>query len=172
MKKIGIIYGSSTGTTEGIAEIIAEKLGVPQSDVHNVANTDVAVAVRYDMLFLGSSTWGDGELQDDWGDLLPTLKHADLSGKVIALFGCGDSSAHDETFCDAIGILYEELKHTGAKFCGQCDPSDYDFTKSKAVVDGKFVGLPIDEMNESNRTEDRIDSWLHQLKSQCPAQKK
>ena len=28
MKTIGIFYGSSTGTTEGIAKRIAEKLGV------------------------------------------------------------------------------------------------------------------------------------------------
>ena len=169
MKKMGIIYGSSTGVTEGVAEIIAEKLGIPESDVHNVANTDVAIAMRYDLLFLGSSTWGEGELQDDWGDLLPSLKHADLSGKAIALFGCGDSSAHPHTFCDAIGILYDALKDTGADFYGSCDPSDYLFEHSRAVVNGRFAGLPIDEMNESNRTEDRIESWLKNLKSYCPS---
>jgi len=36
MKKIGIFYGSSTGTTQGIAETIASKLGVPASDVIDV----------------------------------------------------------------------------------------------------------------------------------------
>ena len=28
MKKIGVFYGSSTGTTEGVAETIGQKLGV------------------------------------------------------------------------------------------------------------------------------------------------
>ena len=34
MKTIGIFYGSSTGTTEGIAKRIAEKLGVEDKDIH------------------------------------------------------------------------------------------------------------------------------------------
>ena len=33
MKKMGIIYGSSTGTCESIAQTIAEKLGVASVDV-------------------------------------------------------------------------------------------------------------------------------------------
>lgn len=40
MKKIGIFYGSSTGTTQGIAETIASKLGVPASDVIDVSKIE------------------------------------------------------------------------------------------------------------------------------------
>ena len=40
MKKIGIFYGSSTGTTQGIAETIASKLGVPASDVIDVIKSE------------------------------------------------------------------------------------------------------------------------------------
>ena len=66
MKKIGIFYGSTTGTTEAVAEQIASHLGVGSSEVYNVGNTDAKVAEEYELLILGSSTWGSGELQDDW----------------------------------------------------------------------------------------------------------
>ena len=42
MKTIGIFYGSSTGTTEGIAKRIAEKLGVEDKDIHDVSNASPA----------------------------------------------------------------------------------------------------------------------------------
>ena len=64
MKKIGIFYGSTTGTTESVAEQIASHLGVGSSEVYNVGNTDAKVAEEYELLILGSSTWGSGELQD------------------------------------------------------------------------------------------------------------
>ena len=35
MKKTGVFYGSTTGTTESVARTIAEKLGIPSSDVYN-----------------------------------------------------------------------------------------------------------------------------------------
>jgi len=70
MKKIGIFYGSSTGTTQGIAETIASKLGVPASDVIDVSKMNADMVKEYEVLLLGTSTWGDGELQDDWYDAL------------------------------------------------------------------------------------------------------
>ena len=68
MKKTGIFYGSTTGTTESVARLIAEKLGVSPADVHDVSKLDAALAESYEALILGTSTWGDGELQDDWYD--------------------------------------------------------------------------------------------------------
>ena len=65
-KMTGIFFGSTTGTTESVAARIAERLGVAQADVHNVAAASVEDVKKYDLLLLGSSTWGSGELQDDW----------------------------------------------------------------------------------------------------------
>ena len=39
MRKIGIFYGSATGTTADVAKRIAALLGVDDSDVHDVADT-------------------------------------------------------------------------------------------------------------------------------------
>ena len=76
MKKIGIFYGSTTGTCEDLANRIADKLEVSASDVHNVEALSVDLISGYDVLLLGSSTWGDGELQDDWYDALKKMKTA------------------------------------------------------------------------------------------------
>ena len=166
MKKTGIFYGSTTGTTESVARLIADKLGVAPADVHEVSKVDVALVESYDALILGTSTWGDGELQDDWYDGLKVLQGAHLSGKVVALFGCGDSESYSDTFCDAMGLLYEGLKDSGCTFVGAVDDSDYTYSASVAAADGKFVGLALDDVNESDRTDDRVSVWAAQLQAE------
>lgn len=158
MKKTGIFYGSTTGTTESVARLIAEKLGVSPADVHDVSKLDAALAESYEALILGTSTWGDGELQDDWYDGIKVLKNANLSGKTIALFGCGDSESYSDTFCDGMGILFEDLKDSGCTFVGAVSDSDYTYASSVAVADGKFVGLALDDVNESDRTDARVSA--------------
>lgn len=165
MKKTGIFYGSTTGTTESVARLIADKLGVAPADVHEVTQLDTALAESYDALILGTSTWGDGELQDDWYDGLKVLQGAHLSGKTVALFGCGDSESYSDTFCDAMGLLYEGLKDSGCTFVGAVDDSGYTYSASVAANDGKFVGLALDDVNESDRTDDRVSAWAAQLQA-------
>lgn len=166
MKKIGVFYGSSTGTCEELAQQIADKMGIDQSDVHNADGLTADLVNAYEFLILGTSTWGDGELQDDWYDGLKVLKEADLSSKLIALFGCGDSESYCDTFCDGMGVLYEELKDSGCAFIGNKVSIDgYSFSSSIAVLDGAFVGLALDDINESDQTAGRIDAWTTELKS-------
>ena len=93
MNKIGVFYGSTTGTTEDVAHRIAEKLNVPNGDIHDASKLNDELVKEYDVLVLGTSTWGAGELQDDWYDGIKVLKKADLSHKFVALFGCGDSDS-------------------------------------------------------------------------------
>ena len=94
------------------------------------------------------------------------LKKADLSHKFVALFGCGDSDSYADTFCDGIGILYEDLKASGCTFVGAVDTAGYTFDSSVAVVNGKFMGLPIDEVNEDSQTDERITQWVEILKKE------
>lgn len=67
MKATVVVYGSSTGTCESIAQTIAEKLGVEAIDAANLSADTIKA---HDNLLLGTSTWGAGELQDDWYDAL------------------------------------------------------------------------------------------------------
>ena len=160
MKKIGIFFGSTTGTTDDVAHRIAAKLGVDDSDIHDVSSASVSDVDPYEVLLLGTSTWGSGDLQDDWEAFLGDLKGADLSGKKVSFFGCGDSASFGDTFCGGMGCIYNGLKETGCTFFGAVDSSNYSFDDSEAVVDGKFVGLALDEMNEGDQTDDRIDNWV------------
>lgn len=167
MEKIGIIYGSTSGTTESIAQQIADSLGVSKTDVIDAGKIKPENVAQYGILILGTSTWGDGELQDDWYDGVKVLKSTDLNGKKIALFGCGDSESYCDTFCDGIGLLYNELKDSGCTFIGNnVSTEGYSFSSSASVIDGVFVGLALDEMNESDKTSERLGNWLETIKKE------
>ena len=163
-KKMGIIYGSSTGTCESIAQTIAEKLGVASVDVIDASKITTEKVESYDILLLGTSTWGEGELQDDWYDAIKMIKTADLNGKIVALFGCGDSESYCDTFCDGMGVIYDQLKNSGCTFVGAVSADGYSYSSSIAIIDGKFVGLALDDVNESGKTEERINSWVEEIK--------
>ncbi len=162
MKKTVIIYGSSTGTCQSIAETIASKLGVETVDV---ANLDEQTIKDNDNLILGTSTWGAGELQDDWYNGITILKRVGLSGKTVAIFGCGDSESYSDTFCGGMKELYDAAKSAGAEVLEGVPTDGYSFDDSESVVDGIWVGLALDDVNEGDKTEKRIDTWLETIKS-------
>ena len=163
MKKVAILYGSSAGHTESVAIKIKNTIGVNVAVIFNVSDFPVSVLKEYNNLILGISTWGIGELQDDWEEFLPELVKADLRGKSIAIFGLGDAESYPDSFVDGMGIIYEEIKDKGCTIVGQVDTADYNFEVSKAVYNGKFVGLPLDEDNESELTESRLGKWLTEI---------
>jgi len=165
MKKIGIYYGSTTGTTEGIAKELGKKLGVDSSSIKEISLFKPEEFLSYDLLLLGTSTWGDGEMQDDWYEAIEEIKQLDLSNHKIALFGCGDASSYSDTFCDAVGTLYQELSNSGCTFVGAVSTDGYTFDDSQALVGDSLVGLLLDEDNESELTEARIDAWVKNLQA-------
>lgn len=163
MKKRGIFYGSTTGHTEQLAEKIATLLGIEKTDIHNVMNTKVEAVEPYEMLLLGCSTWGASELQDDWNDFLFHLKDKKLNGKMVALFGYGNSLSHGNSFCDALGLIHKELQQTGCKFIGETESEGYTFEHSAAFINGKFTGLALDE-SQPEKNEERIRTWVEKIK--------
>ena len=163
MKKTIVVFGSSTGTCEGIANDIAAKLGV---EAINVSDFTADVVACNDNLILGTSTWGAGEVQDDWYDGLDVIKSTDLSGKTVALFGCGDSSSYSDTFCGGMAEIYNAVKTQGANIIGSVDATSYSYDDSEAVIDGKFVGLALDNDNEESKTAARIDAWIESIMPQ------
>ncbi len=159
MEKIAVIYGSSTGNTESIAKNIVNLIG-ENAEAINASKISADIISGYSNLILGTSTWGLGDLQDDWEGSLSVLNSCDLSGKTIALFGLGDSASYPDTFIDGVGTLYKTIKDKECKVIGEVATDSYTFDDSSAIVDGKFIGLPIDEDNESNLTSDRLKQWL------------
>lgn len=160
MKQTIVVFGSTTGTCENVAQTIAQKLGCEAIPVSDFSADTIA---QYDNLILGSSTWGAGDLQDDWYDGVEVLRNAALADKTVALFGVGDSESYPDTFCGALGEIYDAVADR-AKVVGAVDVAGYTFEDSAAVREGSFVGLALDEVNESDKTEERIDAWIEQIK--------
>ena len=156
----GIFYGSTTGMTESLAETIAARMGVAKTDLHNVAGSSADAVMVYDLLLLGSSTWGCGELQDDWYDFLDALKKQDLSGKRVALFGCGDSASYPDSFCDAMAEIRDGLEATGCSFVGALDASDYEGCSSRICRDGRVIGLAVDDSAAESANDARMEKWI------------
>ena len=164
MRPTAIFYGSTSGNCEGIAGKIASALGIDSANVFSASELDASKLAQSDNLILGSSTWGSGDLQDEWYGQVDVIKSSDLSGKTVAIFGCGDSSGFSTTFCDAMAELYDAAKSAGANVIGAVSTDEYTFDESRSVVDGKFVGLALDEDNESDKTDGRIDAWIAEIK--------
>lgn len=160
MKKFGIFYGSTTGNTFKVAQKIAALLNISPNDVFDIARVAPAAIGEYDVLLLGSSTWGAGDLQEDWFDFSAALKAMDLKDKTIAVFGCGNEKMAN-TFCNAVGKIADMAAETGAKVIGQFNAEGYTFKKSAAQIEGLplMKGLVLDEGNHPELTADRLKKW-------------
>ncbi|AFZ55358.1 flavodoxin FldA [Cyanobacterium aponinum UTEX 3222] len=167
MAKIGLFFGTQTGNTETIAESIFEALGGDSIvDLYDVADVDINTLGEYQYLIIGCPTWNVGELQSDWEGLYEDLDEIDFNGKKIAYFGAGDQIGYADNFQDAMGILEEKISSLGGQTVGYWSTEGYDFNESQAVKNGKFVGLALDEDNQSELTEERISSWVAQIKNE------
>ncbi|WP_245935004.1 flavodoxin [Breznakibacter xylanolyticus] len=161
MKSTGIIYGSSMGNTRFVAEKIAKRL--PGTKATSAKTMTREAIEAFDNLLIGTSTWGVGMFQDDFHQFSKILEQSDLTGKTVALFGLGDQMNYPDSFCDGIGIIYDLLEKKGCQIVGFWPTDDYNFSESKAVREGQFVGLALDEDNEPDMTDYRIKKWLSQI---------
>lgn len=116
MAKLILIYGSTTGNTEALSKSVEKGLKVSGVDVlvRNVADANPEELKDYDVIILGCSTWGDGELQDDFVPFEKGMRKIKLNGKKAAVFGPGDSSIYPQ-FCKAVDILEKRLGNCGAE---------------------------------------------------------
>ncbi|MCC4264028.1 flavodoxin FldB [Oceanimonas baumannii] len=168
---IGLFYGSTTCYTEIAAEKIREQLGAELVDLHNIRDVPLARAQDYPILIFGISTWDFGELQEDWESHWDDIDTLDLQGHVVALFGMGDQLGYGEWFQDALGMLHDRVVERGATVVGYWPTEGYEFEASKATTeDGKyFVGLSLDEANQYDDTDGRIEAWVAQVLDEVAA---
>ena len=173
MNKIGLFFGTETGTTRLIAKKIHKLLGddIAAKPV-NVNRTTPEEFLRYDALILGIPSYGDGALpgrtvnciEANWEEFLQQLNEADLSGKRIALFGLGAQERYADTFASSMMPLFRALKDYGAEMVGDWSIEGYQFKHSAAVENGRFVGLVIDQRTQGMLTDERLKAWVEQIK--------
>lgn len=170
-RTIGLFYGSSTSHTEYVAYELQESINnliADSVDVHQIGQGKSEKLEAYSYLILGIPTWDIGELQADWDVFWSTLEKMNLSSKTVAIFGLGDQYGYAETFQDAMGILAEEVLERGATLVGYTSIDGYEFADSIALsIDrDQFMGLSLDEDNQSDLTTKRITSWTKQVLSE------
>jgi flavodoxin I len=197
--KIGLFYGSTTGKTDAIAELIRDEFGGGRVNLHYIAETTKQDFADYSYLIIGSPTWDIGKLQSDWDAFFPQLDDIDFNGKKIAYFGLGDQIHYPYNFLDAMGILASKITSRGGVRISSWSAKGYSFQASKALInpesintksgskifvesqsielsngvrasfEGEFVGLAIDEDNQPEFTEERIKVWVAQIKQAMEA---
>ncbi len=167
MNKIGLFYGTDTGNTERIAkrikELIEAKRGDDTVDVLEIFRKTTEDMNKYELLILGMPTWYDGELQGDWEEFIPEMQKIDFTGKKVAFFGLGDQYGYSSYFCDALGLFAEIVEKNKGTLIGLWPITGYEHDYSKAQRGDHFVGLCIDEDNQSELSEERMVNWVEQL---------
>lgn len=156
---IGIFYGSTTGVTEQVAEKLGTLL-----DAKVFHAGDIDKILEFDTAILATSTWGIGDIQDDWIGPLEKLKSLNLSGKKVGIVGVGDQESFSSSFVNGMRDLYNAATEANATIVGLTSTEGYSFDESAAVDDDKFVGLVIDDSNQSNLTDERIENWIVNFK--------
>ena len=167
INNISIIYGSDSGCTEEIAKRIGEKLDICDSLIKEVSETKEEDFTKFKTLILGVSTWYIGDLQYDWDNFFEEFKKIDFTGVNVALFGLGDQYGYSYNYVDGVGILAEVVLKNGGNVFGHWPNKGYQFDESRGLLDEKtFYGLALDEDNEPEYTEERINRWVAQIKEE------
>lgn len=169
-KKIGIFYAPSGGSVHKIAHMIKQKLTGEHPELHLLSNINPLQLLDYHNLILvcstlGRNTW-EMEQKDAWSSFLPKMLRIKLEGRNVAIVGLGDHVSYPNNFVDGMGILGDTMEEIGGHLIGCTETKDYVFNDSRALRDGKFIGLPLDEDFESEKTESRINDWLKRIKTE------
>jgi len=127
---------------------------------------------QHEALVCGTPTWNTGADTErsgtGWDDLyydkLPELKST-LENKKVAVFGLGDQSSYGENYADAAGELYDVFESLGCDMVPYAATSQegYEHEASKSIRGDKFCGLLLDQINQDELTDERVQNWVAQL---------
>jgi len=165
MPSIGLFFDTDTGNTRKVAKMIRKMFDDDQIELKNILKVEPEDFEKYTAYIIGTPTLGDGELPENFEAFFPQFDDLDLNGKTFALYGLGDQEEYGHEFVDAMGILYEKFEDQGASFIGTWPTDGYTYTVSRAELDDStFVGLVLDQDNQSDLTKERVEAWVEQIK--------
>tara|TARA_Y100001970_G_C13720448_1_gene596355 strand:- start:97 stop:597 length:501 start_codon:yes stop_codon:yes gene_type:complete len=160
--RIGLMFGSTTMNSERVAELIWDTM--QETELHDIKD-GVDVLEQYEKVIIVSPTWDYGDLQEDYIEAWDKLQTVNWSNKSVALVGLGDQVGYGDLYQDSMNTLYETISKLGGTFVGFTSKDGHSFLKSKAIRNDKFVGLAIDEDNQSNLTKERLNTWIEDIRS-------
>lgn len=168
--KVGLFYGTNTGVTEMVAERLVEIMNENgfEVDLHDIANESLDTMEDYNTLIIATPTWNDGELQDDWEEVIDEFNQFDFSGKKVGFVGTGDQEAYCDNYLDAIGVMAVPVRNSGGIIFGRWKNEGYSgaITSKGLEDDGFWTGLALDNDNQEELTEERLDIWVRQIKAE------
>jgi len=172
----GIFYGTSTGSTGEVADLIADAFGDVATEPIEVEEVTGEVGVhfsKYEALIVGTPTWNTGADSERSGTGWDEIYYGEmndlgsmLNGKKVAVFGLGDSVSYGENFADASGELHDVFQNLGCEMIGYTSQDGYLHSTSKAIRGDLFCGLLNDAVNQEDLIEERVEKWVEQLKSE------
>lgn len=172
MKKIGLFYWPLKGNVEVCANKIHGKFPDEQIELHSVDKIKDLTLEDFDLFIIGGSTVGADVWQKSadsnlWFDFFKVVEKADLKDKPVAIFGLGDHILYPDHFVDGIKTIKDEFEIAGAKLIGRWPTEGYDFTDSDSVEGDEFLGLALDEDQQDELTDERIDAWIKQISKEA-----
>lgn len=171
---IGIFFGTSTGNTESVADLISSEFGDDASEPIDIDAVQGKLAdefAKYDALIVGTPTWNTGADTErsgtGWDEVYyGEMQDLNLQGKPVAVFGLGDSVSYAENYADGTGELHDVFQALGCKMLGYVSQEGYVHEASKAIRGDVFCGLPLDNVNFEELTQERVTNWVAQLKEE------
>ncbi len=153
---------------ETCAKKIAGQLNDYAVEMHSLNAIKALDLPFYDLVIVGGSTvgadiWENAADNNLWFDFFARLDNAHLNGKPVAIFGLGDQVLYPGHFVDGMRVIKNEFDRIGATLVGRWPTGGYDFTASESVEDDKFMGLALDEDQQPELTDQRVEQWVEQI---------
>ena len=173
MKKIALFYWPKGGNVESCATRIYKKFDAGTAEIHSINEIGHINPEDFDLIIVGGSTvgaivWEKADDNNLWFDFFAKCSTADLKNKPFAIFGLGDQVLYPENFVDGMMLIKKEFDGNGARLIGKWPVEGYKFTGSEALDEDEkmFVGLALDEDNQEELTDQRIEKWVKQIKEE------
>lgn len=170
MSKTAIIFSPKGGSVNRVAIKLGALIGNDKVDILHVLEADKVDINNYSQMILAGSTvgadhWSNETIVDEWQEFFTKIADLSFEDKKVAIVGLGNSVLYPEHFADGMAHLYKEVANKNAKIFGSVDAEDYTFEDSEALNDkGFFCGLALDEDNEEELTEERLEKWISRLR--------
>lgn len=165
MKKIALIFWPEGGNVDESGDQILKRYSDDEIVKLSIADVTKDILNEYDNWIIGGSTvgshvWEDADDTNIWHEFFKLLDEIDTSGKIVAFYGLGDQVLYPHHFVDGLGVFQEEFEGRSIKIVGQWPAKGYDFSDSEGIKDDYFFGLALDQDQQSELSDERIDQWV------------
>jgi flavodoxin I len=171
MKKIALIFSPEGGNVDLSGDQIVARFNDAEITKISINSITPEILSKYDNWIVGGSTvgshvWEDADDSNKWNDFFKMLDDVDNNGKVVAFYGLGDQVLYPHHFVVGLGVFQEEFEKRNFRIVGKWPSDGYEFIDSEGVKDGYFYGLALDQDQQSELSDERIDQWLEIIKKE------